>query len=72
MKFLLVVFFLIDGAWIEGEASKGWGPYPYESENACLAGKLRADNIYANLKAINPRAIEKRYKCVAEPADNNN
>jgi len=42
MKFLMVVFFLLDGQWVEGEASKGWGAFPYATEEACLASKARA------------------------------
>ena len=66
MKFLMVVFFLIDGQWVEGEASKGWGPVPYATEEACLASKTRAEAIHANLLKTNPRAIDKRFECVTE------
>ncbi len=66
MKYLLVVFFLFDGQWVQGEASKGWGPLPYETEAACLTSKARAENIHADLKRVNPRAFEKRFECIAE------
>ena len=66
MKFLMGVFFLIDGQWVEGEASKGWGPVPYPTEDACLASKTRAEAIHANLLKTNPRAIDKRFECIAE------
>ena len=69
MKFLLVVYFLLDGQWVEGEASKGWGPVPYANEAACLASKTRADAIQANLKQTNPRAVDKRFECIAEQAE---
>ena len=72
MKYLLVVFFLFDETWIQGEASKGWGPLPYETEEACLTGKARAEVIHGNLKLVNPRAIEKRFECVAEQTVTNN
>ncbi len=72
MKFLMVVFFLIDGQWVEGEASKGWGPMPYATEDACLASKARAETIQANLLLTNPRAIEKRFECIAEQTEPNN
>ena len=71
MKFLMVVFFLIDGQWVEGEASKGWGPVPYATEEACLASKLRAEDIQANLLLTNPRAIDKRFECIAEQTGQN-
>ena len=66
MKYLMVVFFLLDGQWVEGEASKGWGAYSYATEEACLAGKARAEAIQANLKQTNPRAVEKRFEGIAE------
>lgn len=66
MKILLVVFFLLDGQWVQGEASKGWGAFPYETEQACLTGKARAEAIHADLKRVNPRAIEKRFECAAK------
>ena len=71
MKFLLVVFFLIDGQWVQGEASKGWGALAYETEEACLASKARAEDIHANLKLVNPRAVEKRFECIAEQTESN-
>ena len=66
MKFLMVVFFLLDGQWVEGEASKGWGAVPYATEDACLASKARAEAIQASLRQVNPRAVEKRFECIAE------
>ena len=71
MKFLMVVFFLLDGQWVEGEASKGWGAVPYATEDACLASKARAESIQANLRQVNPRAIEKRFECIAEQTGSN-
>ena len=66
MKFLLVVFFLLDGQWVQGDARKGWGPMPYETQAACLTSKARAEAIHADLKQVNKRAIEKRFDCVRE------
>ena len=66
IKFLMVVFFLLDGQWVEGEASKGWGPVPYATEEACLTSKARAEAIQSNLKRTDPRAVEKRFECIAE------
>ncbi len=66
MKFLMVVFFLLDGQWVESEASRGWGPVPYATEEACLTSKARAEAIQSNLKQTSPRAVEKRFECIAE------
>ena len=66
MKFLMVVFFLLDGQWVQGEASKGWGAVPYATEDACPASKARAESFQANLRQVNPRAVEKRFECIAE------
>lgn len=65
MKYLLVVFFLFDGQWVEGESAEGWGPLPYETEAACLSSKARAEEIFVKLKRVNPRAFEKRFECTA-------
>jgi len=45
MKYLMVVYFLLDGQWVEGEPSEGWGPLPYATEEACLTSKARAEGI---------------------------
>ncbi len=66
MKYLMVVYFLLDGQWVEGEASKGWGAVPYATEDACLTSKARAEDIQVNLKQTNPRALDKRFECIAE------
>ena len=66
MKVLLIVFFLVDGGWVQGKASEGWGAYSYETEESCLAGKARAEDIHVNLKQVNPRAVDKRFECIAE------
>ena len=72
MKYFMVVFFLLDGQWVEGEASKGWGPVPYATEDACLTSKARAEAIQANLQQFNPRAFEKRFECIAEQTGSSN
>ena len=46
MKYFLVVFFLFDGQWIEGDPAEGWGPYPYATESACLIAKQRSEEIF--------------------------
>jgi hypothetical protein len=72
MKFLLVVFFLVDGGWVPGKASEGWGPFLYENEEFCLASKARAEAIHAQFMLTRPTAINKRFECAAdkiEPID---
>jgi len=66
MKYFLVVFFLFDGQWVEGDPAEGWGPYPYATESACLIAKQRSEEIFTRLRLVNPRAIEKRFECTAE------
>ena len=68
MKFLLVVFFLFDGQWVQGDARKGWGPVPYETQAACLTSKARAEAIYADLRKVNRRAVKKRFECISKSA----
>jgi hypothetical protein len=63
MEYLLVVYFLLSGVWIRGDDLEGWGSIPYPSEVACLESKLRAEQFYADLKRVNPRASLKRYVC---------
>ena len=71
MKFLMVVFFLLDGQWVAGEASEGWGPMSYETEEACLTSKARAGSIQESLKQTNPRSVEKRFECIAAQIESN-
>ena len=63
MEYLLVVYILLSGAWIRGDDLEGWGSIPYPTEAACLERKLRAEQIFADLKRVNPRASAKRYVC---------
>ena len=63
MEYLLVVYFLLSGVWSRGDDLEGWGSIPYPSEAACLESKLRAEQFYADLKRVNPRASVKRYVC---------
>ena len=65
------MFFLFNGQWVQGEASKGWGPLPYETEEACQTSKVRAEGIHANLKQVNQQAVEKRFECIAEQTKTN-
>jgi|AP95_1055475.scaffolds.fasta_scaffold06206_2 hypothetical protein len=69
MKFLLVVFFLINEVWVEGKASEGWGAFLYETQEACLAGKTRAEGIHAQQLLTRPRSVNKRFECVADKTE---
>jgi hypothetical protein len=63
MEYLLVVYFLMSGVWVHGSELEGWGPMTYPTEAVCLERKLRAEQLYADLKRVNPRAIAKRFVC---------
>jgi len=63
MKYWLVVYIMINGAWIPGEQLEGWGPMAYESHERCLKNKARAEALQAELRAKNPRAHDKRFVC---------
>ena len=71
MKFLLVILFLVDGAWVEGKASEGWGAMSYETRQACLESKERAEGFHARVLLSRPNAIDKRFECVAEQPESN-
>jgi hypothetical protein len=70
MKFLLVVYILINGDWIRGDdlESDGWSAMPYATEEQCLRSKARAEQIQADLKLSNPRAFDKRFVCESSEA----
>lgn len=70
MQYLLVVFILMNGEWVRGDDLEGWSPYPYPTQERCLAGKLRAEEIQTDLKRVNTRAFDKRFVC--EPRDPGN
>lgn len=63
MKYLLVVFILINGEWVRGDDLEGWSAISYETLDRCLESKKRANEIQLNLKRINARAFEKRFVC---------
>ena len=67
MEYLLVVYFVMSGVWVRGDEFEGWGPIPYSTEAECLERKVRAEEIQADLKRVNPRALAKRFAC--EPRD---
>ncbi len=63
MEYLLVVYFLMGGVWIQGDELEGWGAIAYPTEAICLERKARAEAIQIDLERVNPRAIPKRYAC---------
>lgn len=65
MEFLLVVYFLMSGDWVRGDALEGWGSVAYPTEALCLESKARAEEIQADLKRVNPNAHDKRFVCEA-------
>ncbi len=63
MEYLLVVYFLMSGVWIDGDGIDGWGAIAYPTEAICLERKARAEALQVDLERVNPRAIPKRYAC---------
>ena len=69
MKFLLVVFILMDGNWVRGDEIEGWGSVRYPSEQRCHESKTRAETIQLDLKVKNPHAFDKRFVCEPAPPE---
>lgn len=65
MKYWLVVYIMINGAWVPGEELEGWGPVAYETKAGCLKSKTRAEELQDELQEVNPRAHDKRFVCEA-------
>lgn len=63
MKFLLVVFVLVQGDWVRGDDLEGWGSVAYPTEEVCLQRKARAEQLHIDLIRANPRAYDKRFVC---------
>lgn len=63
MEYLLVVYFLMGGVWINGDEIEGWGAIAYPTEAICLERKTRAEEIQVDLERVNPHAIPKKYAC---------
>jgi len=63
MEYLLIVYILMGGDWAQGDPQQGWGPISYPTEALCLQRKARAEEIQADLKRVNPRALAKRFAC---------
>ena len=54
MKFLLVVFILVNGEWTRGDDLEGWGSVAYETEEICLERKARAEKASYRLEKSEP------------------
>ena len=63
MKFLLVVFLLVNGEWVRGDTMEGWGSIEYPSEVVCLEKRKKAEEFQAQLEKNNPRAYKKKFTC---------
>ncbi len=61
---LLVVFFLIGGEWIQGESQYGWEPVQFTTYIECRSALINEEGINANLVAVNPRLPIMRFECV--------
>lgn len=69
MKYLLVVYLLMDGSWIRGDEVEGWASIPYATEALCIERKIAAEGFHQELKEQNPGANDKRFDC--EPLSEN-
>lgn len=63
MKYLLVVYLLIEGSWVRGDSIEGWASITYDSEVLCIERKISAEGFQRELKQQNPGAYEKRFDC---------
>lgn len=63
MKYLLVVYLLIEGSWVRGDTMEGWASIAYDSEALCIERKVAAEGFQRELKEQNPGAYEKRFDC---------
>ncbi len=70
MKYLLVVFLLMQGEWVRGDTLEGWGSIGYPSLEACEKSKSRAEAIQTGLERYNSRAYQKRFACEKRPSSN--
>lgn len=65
MKFLFVIYILMNDVWVRGDDIEGWASYPYATQVECLAAVERAEAIQKDLKVGNPNAYDKRFECEA-------
>lgn len=63
MKYMLVIFLLMQGEWVRGDTLDGWASVPYPTLEACERSKMRAEAIQEGLKKQNARAYDKRFEC---------
>jgi hypothetical protein len=63
MKFLFVVYILMNGVWIRGDDIDGWASMPHATMEACIAQKARADALQADLMQKSPTSHPKRFAC---------
>ena len=63
MEYLFVVYLMINGAWVRGDEIDGWASLPVATIEECLERKTRAEEIHADLKRSDARAIDKRFDC---------
>ena len=57
MKFLFVVFLLINGEWVRGDTLEGWASMEYQDEVSCLAAIERAKLIQLDFEAYQPARL---------------
>ncbi len=70
MKYLLVVFLLMDGDWVRGDTLEGWGSIAYPSLEACERSQNRAEALQEGLRKKNPHAYDKRFSCEKQQKSN--
>ncbi len=63
MKFLLVVFLLVNGEWVRGDTMEGWGSIEYPNKQICLEKKAKAEKYQKELAEKSPRAYKKKFAC---------
>ena len=63
MKFLLVVFLLVNSEWVRGDTLEGWGSIEYPTKEICLEKKANAETFQPELAEKNPRAYKKKFAC---------
>lgn len=64
MEYLLIVYLLINGAWVRGDTMDGWGSITYPSQEICLERKARAEQMQIALVQGNPSVYDKKFVCL--------
>jgi hypothetical protein len=65
MKWYLVIYFLVNGIWVEGDPADGWGRREMASEETCRAARQRASAV---LRAEG-RDGKARWDCILAAAE---